>query len=153
MPAMNEASNAPPAPNPNDADELLVLLDDEQDLTGERPANPASAWEVLVVDDDDDVHRATEMALRDLSIEGRPLRLIHAHSRQEAIALVEQHEVLAVILLDVVMESDDAGLQLVQDVRQRLRRESVRIILRTGQPGYAPRAHRADQACRSARPA
>lgn len=135
---MNEASNAPSAPNPNDADELLVLLDDEQDLTGERPANLASAWEVLVVDDDDDVHRATEMALRDLSIEGRPLRLIHAHSRQEAIALVEQHEDLAVILLDVVMESDDAGLQLVQDVRQRLRRESVRIILRTGQPGYAP---------------
>lgn len=127
----------PPATPMDDADDdLIELLDDDHDAPAARALG--STWEVLIVDDDADVHRATEMALRDIHIEGRALQLIHAYSRQEAITLVERHEDLAVILLDVVMESDDAGLQMVGDVRQRLKREAVRIILRTGQPGYAP---------------
>ena len=116
--------------------DLMPFVEDDAD----EPATAVSMppWEVLIVDDDADVHRATEMALRDLTIEGRPLQLLHAYSRQEAMTVVAQHEDLAVILLDVVMESDDAGLKLVHDVRNTLKRESLRIILRTGQPGYAP---------------
>ena len=45
---------------------------------------------------------------------------------------------MAVILLDVVMETEGAGLELVQFVRKELKNETVRIILRTGQPGQAP---------------
>ncbi|WP_452031314.1 putative bifunctional diguanylate cyclase/phosphodiesterase [Azospirillum palustre] len=44
----------------------------------------------------------------------------------------------AVVLLDVVMETPDAGLKLVRIIREELKLTAVRIILRTGQPGYAP---------------
>ncbi|MEY4427333.1 MAG: hypothetical protein RLZZ182_22, partial [Pseudomonadota bacterium] len=118
-------------------DDLLDLLDDDEPPEGTPAAGP-QPWLVLVVDDDDDVHVTTEMALRDLWIEGRPLHLLHARDRDEAIAMVQAHEDLAVVLLDVVMDSDDAGLQVARAVRDGLRREAVRIILRTGQPGYAP---------------
>lgn len=128
----------PPASSPTtrDDDDFVPFVEDDADDPSATSAMPP--WQVLIVDDDADVHRATEMALRDLSIEGRPLQLLHAYSRQEAMDVVAQHEDLAVILLDVVMESDDAGLRLVHDVRDTLKRESLRIILRTGQPGYAP---------------
>ena len=42
------------------------------------------------------------------------------------------------VLLDVIMESDTAGLELVEFIRKDLKNETVRIILRTGQPGQAP---------------
>lgn len=121
-----------------DADELLPLIEDGPDTDLPASIDTGTPWSVLVVDDDVDVHHATEIALRGLLIEGRPLTLLHAHSRAEALALIERTEDLAVMLLDVVMESDDAGLTLVREVRTRLRREALRIILRTGQPGYAP---------------
>lgn len=134
----------PPHPTPaspvpsDDEDDLLPLLDDEPLPTRVGGLDTRTPWLILVVDDDEDVHQATELALRGLSIEGRPLHLLHAHSRAEALALLAAHEDLAVMLLDVVMESDDAGLQLVREARTALQRESLRIILRTGQPGYAP---------------
>ena len=48
------------------------------------------------------------------------------------------HPDVAAVLLDVIMETDDAGLDLVQFIRNTLKNETVRIILRTGQPGQAP---------------
>lgn len=118
-------------------DDLLVLIEDDGDVIA-SPSITHNAWQILVVDDDADVHQATDMALRDLLIEGRPLYIHHAYSRQEAFALVQAHDDIAVMLLDVVMESEDAGLQLVGEVRHKLGREALRIVLRTGQPGYAP---------------
>lgn len=116
------------------ADDLLLFVDEDQSPSG----NPQVGWLVLIVDDDPDVHQATELALRGLQIEQRPLQLLHAHSGAEAARLLQQNPDIAVLLLDVVMESDDAGLQLVQRIRHELNNPLVRIILRTGQPGYAP---------------
>ena len=45
---------------------------------------------------------------------------------------------VAAVLLDVIMETDVAGLDLVEYIRNELKNETVRIILRTGQPGQAP---------------
>lgn len=98
----------------------------------------AEPWQVLVVDDEGDVHEATRLALRNLVIEGRPIRLLNAHSAKEAYEILTDEPDVAVILLDVVMESDDAGLRLVQRIREELENHAVRIVLRTGQPGYAP---------------
>ena len=42
------------------------------------------------------------------------------------------------MLLDVVMETDEAGLQLVTYVREQLHNPDLQIVLRTGQPGMAP---------------
>jgi len=95
-------------------------------------------WHVLVVDDDEVVHVSTDLALAHVRVEGRPLRLSHAHSARDALVLVEKHPDLAVALVDVVMEAPDAGLRLVQQIRQLPGRAALRLILRTGQPGYAP---------------
>jgi signal transduction histidine kinase len=120
---------------PDAADPFLSF---EDTLAAPLREQGVAPWQVLVVDDDDDVHIATELALRDVAVEGRPLHFLHAHSAAAALALVAAHDDIAVVLLDVVMETPDAGLWLVRQIRQGLDRSGLRIILRTGQPGYAP---------------
>jgi CheY-like chemotaxis protein len=74
----------------------------------------------------------------DLRVIGRPLEFLHAFSADEAIRVLEQRRDVAVVLLDVVMEGEDAGLKAIEHIRNELRLSALRIILRTGQPGYAP---------------
>lgn len=114
-------------------DDLLVF-DDEPQPDGAT----AAAWRVLVVDDDETVHHATRLALSDVVIEGRPVKLLHAHSATQALAIARDGGALAVALVDVVMERADAGLQLVRELRDTLGLRALRLVLRTGQPGYAP---------------
>jgi adenylate cyclase len=128
-------------------DELLFASEDDEDIVfaaeGEEPAEPVtdgngSSWKLLVVDDEAAVHDVTRLALAAFSFEGRPLRLLSAYSAAEAEARLAEHPDTAVILLDVVMETDGAGLDFVHHVRTVERNHLVRIILRTGQPGHAP---------------
>lgn len=95
-------------------------------------------WRVLVTDDDDEVHRATTFSLRGVLIDGRPIELLHAHSAIEAESILRATSDVAVAVLDVVMETPDAGLKLVDTIRNTLCLNSLRIVLRTGQAGYAP---------------
>ena len=110
-----------------------------------KPANPlASAtpqlrdWRVLVVDDDVEVHAVTRLILGKMRYKGRGIELLSAHSGIEARQVMGHQSDIAVVLLDVVMETDDAGLRLVSVIRQELGNTATRIILRTGQPGQAP---------------
>ncbi|MBV8633369.1 MAG: EAL domain-containing protein, partial [Burkholderiaceae bacterium] len=95
-------------------------------------------WYVAIVDDDEDVHQATKFAMLDVVILGRRIEFLHAYSNQEARELFSRHSDIAVVLLDVVMETERAGLELVGYIRETLKWCDTRIILRTGQPGYAP---------------
>ncbi len=97
-----------------------------------------SFWKILVVDDDEEVHAITRAVLKDFAFEGRDLKLFHAHSAAQAKEVFLEHEDIALILLDVVMETDEAGLDFVEYVRNDLNNKLVRIVLRTGQPGQAP---------------
>ncbi len=115
--------------------DFLTLVDDEE-VAPDRAA--AATWKVAVVDDDQAVHTGTTFALQDFQLHGRRLELLSARSAAEARELFRAHPDLAVILLDVVMETEGAGLDLVGFVREELKNETVRIILRTGQPGQAP---------------
>lgn len=99
---------------------------------------PNDCWHVLIVDDDEEVHHVTRLALSRLTVLGRPLQLHHASSAAECLKTLATLDDLAVILIDVVMESEDAGLKAVRHIREIMERHEVRIILRTGQPGYAP---------------
>lgn len=97
-----------------------------------------SPWKILVVDDDPDVHDVTRIAVDGCDFEDRPFELLHALSAEEARACLSEHDDIAVALIDVVMENDTAGLGLVSWIRSELGNSFTRLILRTGQPGYAP---------------
>ena len=111
------------------------LLDDPTDAPN---ISDAPGWKVLVVDDEEEVHNVTQMVLQHFEFEQRPLRLMHAYSGQEAVDLVATNDDIALVLLDVVMENDAAGLQAAKRIRDELGNRRVRIVLRTGQPGQAP---------------
>jgi diguanylate cyclase (GGDEF)-like protein len=124
--------------SPGERDELDFA---DEPCAGPGPATTAlagPAWRVMIVDDDDDVHSSTTFALGALALHGRPLTFLHAYSAHEARSMLAYEPDIAVILLDVVMEQADAGLHLVRHIRGELGMHDVRIILRTGQPGYAP---------------
>ncbi len=114
-------------------DDLLFIEDDE-----EEPAEQLGAWKVLIVDDEPEVHAVTKLALSDFVLNGKTLDFISAYSGEEACELFRSHADIAVVLLDVVMETDDAGLRVAEYVRNELDNHFTRIILRTGQPGQAP---------------
>lgn len=114
--------------------EYDFLLEDEEELPVKHQL---LNYTVLIVDDEEDVHLATKLALSDLKFDGVPVKFISCYSSKEAKRLLETKDEIAVILLDVVMESAHAGLELVDYIRKTIKNESVRIILRTGQPGIA----------------
>src|SRR5262252_10439355 len=116
-------------------DDVLHLIDD----TGATPEDSSvRKWKVAVIDDDQAVHEGTRFALSDYSLNGVGLEILSAYSAAEGRELLRGHPDVAVVLLDVIMETDTAGLELVEYIRNELKNETVRIILRTGQPGQAP---------------
>jgi len=114
---------------------------EEVHFAEETPAPSArgnGSWKVMIVDDDEFVHKVTELTLGDYHYQNTPVEYLHAYSGAEAKMLLEDNPDTAVILLDVVMETEDAGLEFARFVRQDACNAFVRIILRTGQPGQAP---------------
>ncbi|KAA3655047.1 MAG: EAL domain-containing protein [Proteobacteria bacterium] len=120
---------------PPASDDALIGFRDEAPPSAAAPASP---WRVLAVDDDRGFQQALAHALRDLHILGRPVELQQAYSLSEAAHLLARDRDFAVILADVVMETEDAGLRLVKGVREMLGLHEPRIVLLTGQPGFAP---------------
>jgi response regulator RpfG family c-di-GMP phosphodiesterase len=101
-----------------------------------RDSSPT--WKVLVADDEPEVHDVTRLVLGSFRFADRRLEFFSAYSAAEARALLVRHPDIAVLLLDVVMESEQAGLGLVRSIREELGNPFVRIVLRTGQAGQAP---------------
>lgn len=95
-------------------------------------------WKIMIVDDEYEVHRITKLVLNRFEFEGKGLEFVSAYSAKEAKELLYIHSDVALVLLDVVMEEDDSGLQLVKFIREEVGNKLVRIVLRTGQPGQAP---------------
>jgi signal transduction histidine kinase len=118
-----------------DQDDVLQLIED----SGRVPeASTARKWKVAVIDDDQAVHEGTRFALSDYNLNGQTLEILSAYSAAEGRTLMRAHPDIAAVLLDVIMETDAAGLDLVEFIRNEIKNETVRIILRTGQPGQAP---------------
>ncbi|MBI4645579.1 MAG: SpoIIE family protein phosphatase [Bacteroidia bacterium] len=101
-------------------------------------AGSEKVWKVLIVDDEEDIHSVTRIALRNFSYNNRNIQYFDAYSASQASEILHQHGDIAVILLDVVMETNNAGLELVKQIREKFNNPFSRIILRTGQPGQAP---------------
>ena len=113
-----------------------LLFADEEDL--EPAGREPQRWRILIVDDEEEIHAVTRLVLNDFTFEGRGLDLISAYSGKESIELLRDTEDIAVVLLDVVMEDNHAGLDVARRIREELNNPFTRIILRTGQPGQAP---------------
>ena len=113
----------------------LVFAEESSPLS---EGSDSLCWSILIVDDEQDVHQSTTLALKRETVCGRRLHFDHAYSAKEAKQILEGEVSYAVILLDVVMESEHAGIEFVRHVREELDIRDTRIILRTGQPGYAP---------------
>ena len=118
------------------ADDDIVQFVDDND--GKPRAEQSRRWKIAVIDDEPAVHEGTRYALADYQLHGQGLEILSAYSAVEGRRLMRSHPDVAVVLLDVIMESDTAGLELVEFIRNDLKNETVRIILRTGQPGQAP---------------
>lgn len=111
------------------------LYQDEEAMVATTVKEP---WKVLIVDDDSGVHDITKLALKNLLVKDRPLLFTSVYSAKEARELLEHDNSFAVALVDVVMETANAGLELTQYIRQELLNPYLRIIIRTGQSGHAP---------------
>ncbi|MBF0404762.1 SpoIIE family protein phosphatase [Candidatus Magnetominusculus xianensis] len=123
---------------------VLPPIDDLDDLFADDTEGDVTAvvskdkWKVMIVDDEPGVHDATILSLMDVVFDNKGITFLQAYTGAEAKTLIEDNPDCCVILLDVVMETDDAGLQVVKYIRDTLNNNLVRIILRTGQPGQAP---------------
>jgi DNA-binding NarL/FixJ family response regulator len=117
----------------------VKFLDDGDDRRGgTRPPGERSPWKVLVVDDEPDVHSLTKLLLRNFNYRKRSLAFLSAYSATEAREIMRDNHDIALVLLDVVMETEHAGLALVDYIRNDLNNQSTQIVVRTGQPGQAP---------------
>lgn len=115
-------------------DENLVFI--EEDPVEEKPIE--SSWKVLIVDDEIEIHDITKLALKEFIFENKSITFFSAYSGKEAKEIIKNNDDIALILLDVVMETEEAGLAVVKYIRDILNNKIVRIILRTGQPGQIP---------------
>jgi len=113
----------------------------EETISQEKEAEltaPPDTWKVLIVDDEEDIHAVTRTALKGFTYHGKGINFYDAYTGKEAEKILNEHPDIALILLDVVMESNHAGLDLVKYIRGHMNNQFTRIILRTGQPGQAP---------------
>ena len=116
----------------------LIRKQSAPPATTDEHAVPRHTWKLLVVDDEPDMRALTRINLKGFRFADRSLEIIEAGSASEARAMLALHTDIAVALIDVVMETDDAGLRLVEFIRKDLQNALVRLIIRTGQAGLAP---------------
>ncbi|MBZ8180185.1 response regulator [Oscillatoria salina] len=101
-------------------------------------ASTDTYWKLLIVDDDRQVHDVTKLSLKNFTFACKKINFFSAYTQQEAQQIINNHPDIAVILLDIVMEKNDSGLELINYIRNSLKNELARIIIRTGQPGQVP---------------
>lgn len=93
---------------------------------------------VLSVEDDPDYQAALMNGLSALNYDGKQVEFLTASSASDAATVIAANPDISVIFLDVVMETDVAGLRLVSTIRNVIGNDLVRIVLLTGQPGMTP---------------
>jgi len=116
---------------------------DTVSFVGENESNSSTksqktGWKILVVDDEFQAHTATAFALRSVKVMDQPIELLHAYSGADAIQFFQKHNDIAVAIIDMVMESPNSGIELVQYIRKVLGNQKTRLVLRTDQPGHVP---------------
>jgi len=94
---------------------------------------------ILIIDDEEDIHTVIKLSLEGFVFENKKINFLDAYSGEQAREILKSHDDIAVVLLDVVMETDHAGLNFVKYIRETINNHFIRIVLWTGQPGHAPK--------------
>ncbi|NOX35011.1 MAG: hybrid sensor histidine kinase/response regulator, partial [Deltaproteobacteria bacterium] len=113
-----------------------VIFKDDSDTS--ESESPDKFWKVMVIDDEKSIHDITTASLKGFIFEGHGIRFLNAFSGRQAMGLFNLHPDTALLLVDVVMETQNAGLDFVRYIRENLKNNLVQIVIRTGQPGMAP---------------
>ncbi len=79
----------------------------------------------------------TRLTLSNLEFNGLKLDFISAYTGKEAMVILQFQPDIAIILLDVVMETDYSGLEVVKFIEEELNNQKIQIILWTGQPRFS----------------
>jgi len=90
---------------------------------------------VLLVDDEQGLLNSLRKYLVNTKEIFSGEQILTASSKAEAIQQLEKNEDIDIIILDVVMETKIAGLDVVEYLRKTLSRATTQIILHTGQAG------------------
>ena len=114
------------------------LFDDESNFPAPEEEPNRDTWKVLIIDDEPDIHKVTKLVLSNLIIDNKSLEFISAYSGAEAKEILSQNDDIAIAIVDVVMEKVDSGLEVIKFIREDIKNRSIRLVLRTGQPGEAP---------------
>lgn len=88
---------------------------------------------ILIVDDQEDIRLITRMSLRRLKWKDLPLDLHVASSGAESIAFVQAHPDTQVVIMDIMMEHDQAGLEAIEALYAMYPR--IQFIVQTAQAG------------------
>ncbi len=91
-----------------------------------------NTWQIIIADDEEDVHAITKLALKDIQFDGRKIQLISAYSASETIKMLDAYPETAIIFLDIVMEDDNSGLRVVDYIRNTINNHLIQIIIRSG---------------------
>ncbi|MFA5903956.1 MAG: ATP-binding protein [Desulfobacula sp.] len=118
-------------------DDTLLFAEELKPSLNEDEKKPPK-FKLLIVDDENEIHIMTRLVLSDYSYNGATLEFLSAYSGKDAKQLIKAHPDAACMLLDVVMENNEAGLEVARFIREEEKNDKIRIILRTGQPGKAP---------------
>jgi response regulator RpfG family c-di-GMP phosphodiesterase len=126
----------------NISDELFSKTPETGSFKEDRPVQNQTSllrpYKIVVADDDEEIHHVTDMILKGFLFEGHPLEIIDTYTAAQTIDVFRTTQNIAILFLDVVMEKDCSGLDVVKKIRNDMDNYSTRIILRTGQPGEAP---------------
>ncbi len=121
--------------------ETMTFADEHKEpdpLDVKTQGNTMNPWKILITDDEKDVHYITEKVLSDFIFKGKKVVFLHAYSKKESETIIRENPDIAIVLLDVVLETENAGLELIHYIREELGNSIIQIVIRTGQPGFAP---------------
>lgn len=113
----------------------LFVFDEEL----EEDSSTIKKIKVLTVEDDINYQHALTNSLKEMRPEDNcEIEVLTANSVSQAALVLSLHPDIALTFIDVVMEDDDSGLRLVSTIREVIGNADMRIVLLTGQPGFAP---------------
>lgn len=113
--------------------DALLFADEAEEQAGAQSGD----WQILLVDDEPDMHAITTLTLSELRWGGRGLAFSSAYTISEAKELLAKNT-YAAMLVDVQIDGEDAAQLLTEYLRREVGEPATRVIVRSGDHNYSP---------------